>query len=82
MTGRKGNNKIKVWPDHIDYKENIAVTISPAEGTAGRISIRVKLIIYGIGKHETFLTTETSQGRVLSAPTLLVREVSGSFWST
>jgi Flp pilus assembly pilin Flp len=33
-------------------------------------------IFYGIGKYKTFLTTETSQGRVLSPPTKLADEVS------
>ena len=45
MTERKGNSKIKIWPDRIDYKEKIAVTISPAGETAGKISIRAKEII-------------------------------------
>jgi len=31
---------------------------------------------FGVGKYKTFLTTETSQGRVLSSPTSLANEVS------
>ena len=31
---------------------------------------------YGVGKYKTFLTTETSQGRILSPPTSLADEVS------
>ncbi|MDI6758570.1 MAG: hypothetical protein QMD94_02710 [Candidatus Omnitrophota bacterium] len=38
---------------------------------------KVKEIVYGIGKYKnTFLTTETSQGRVLNSPTSLANEVS------